>query len=133
MVVEEVLILVEEVVAVVVKKMTVEEEVTVVVKDSCYLLLFSNSCLSFNLLNLSLITKSTPGGPGAFYLSSLAISFFPMSSSFNKETTTGFSASNVEISSETSSTGFYLLRTFLLIGSSFCLKLALLIRSLVTS
>ena len=33
------------------------------------LLLFSNSCLSFNLFNLSLITKSTLGGPEAFFIS----------------------------------------------------------------
>ena len=30
------------------------------------LLPFSNSCLSFNLLNLFLIAKSIPGGLGAF-------------------------------------------------------------------
>ena len=40
------------------------------------LLLFSNSCLSFNLFNLSLITKSVPGGRGALFISSLATSFF---------------------------------------------------------
>ena len=94
------------------------------------LLLFSNSDLSFNLFNLPLIIKSVPGGLGAFFKSSLATSFFPTSGSFSKEPTTGFSASNVEISSKTSSIGFCLLRIFLLIGSSFCLKLALLILSL---
>ena len=44
------------------------------------------------------MVKSTPGGPGAFLISSLAMDFFPTSSSFNKEPTIGFSASNVEMS-----------------------------------
>ena len=43
-------------------------------------LLFSNSCLHFKLFNMSLITKSVPGGP-EFFISSLAISFFPIPSS----------------------------------------------------
>ena len=48
------------------------------------LLLFSNSCLPFNLFNMSLITKSVSGGPEAFFISSLAISFFLISSSLLK-------------------------------------------------
>ena len=71
--------------------------------------------------------KSIPGSFRAFFISLLARSFFPTSSSFSKEPTIGFLASNVEISSKTSSTGFCLLIIFLLIGSSFCLKLTLLI------
>ena len=54
------------------------------------LLLISNSCLSFNLFNLFLIPKTVPGGTGAFFISSPATSFFPTSSSFSKEPTTGF-------------------------------------------
>ena len=50
------------------------------------------------------------------------MSFFPTSSSFNKEPTIGFSASNVEISSKTSSSGFCLFIIFLRIGSSFLPK-----------
>ena len=52
------------------------------------------------------MTKSTPDGPGAFFISSLATCFLPTSSSFSKEPTIGFSASNVEMSSKTSSRGF---------------------------
>ena len=80
------------------------------------LLLSFGSGLSFNLSNLFLMAKSTPGGLGDFFISSLAISFLPKSSFFSKEPTTGFSASNVEISSKTSSSGFCLLIIFLLIG-----------------
>ena len=79
-----------------------------------------------------MIIKSIPGGPGAFFISSLATYFFPTSNFFRKEPTTGFSVSNVEIPSKTSSIGFYLLKIFFLIGSSFCLKLTLLILSLFT-
>ena len=78
------------------------------------------------------MAESIPGGLGAFFISSLAISFFPISIPFNKEQTIGFSATNVEVSSKASSNGFYLLIIFLLIGSSFCLKLALLILPFVT-
>ena len=58
------------------------------------------------------MTESIPGGLETFFISSLAISFFPTSSSFNKEPTIGFSAPNVEISSETISSGFCLLIIF---------------------
>ena len=76
------------------------------------LLSLSNSSLSFNLFNLFLMTKSVPGGPGAFFISSLATSFLSTSSSFSKEPTVGFSASNFEISSKTSSSRFCLLKIF---------------------
>ena len=88
--------------------------------------------LFFNFSNLFLTANSTPGCLGAFFISSLAMSIFPTSSSFRSDTTIGFSASNVEISLRTSSSRFYLLKIFLLIGSNFCLKLALLILSFVT-
>ena len=81
-------------------------------------LLFSNSFQSFNLFNPFLMTKSTPGGPGAFFISSLATSFLPTSSSFSKEPTVGFSASNVEISSKTTSSGFCLLKIFCLLAQA---------------
>ena len=81
--------------------------------------LFSNSCLFFNLFNLFLIIKSSPAGPGAFFISSLATSFLPTSSSFSKEPTIGFSASNVEISSKTSSSGFVFLKYFCLLDQAF--------------
>ena len=58
------------------------------------------SGLFFNFSNLFLMTKCTPGGLDVFFLSSLVMSFFPTSISF------GFSASNVEMSSKTSSSGF---------------------------
>ena len=90
------------------------------------------SGLFFDFSNLFLMAKSTPGGLVAFFISSLAMSFFPTSSSFSSDPTIGFSSSNVESSSKTSSSGFYLLKIFLLIGSNFCLKLALLILSFVT-
>ena len=72
-----------------------------------FLLLLSllNLCLFFNLFNVFLMTKSTPDGPGAFFISSLATCFLPTSSSFSKEPTIGFSASNVEMFSKTSSRG----------------------------
>ena len=90
------------------------------------------SGLFFNFSNPFLMAKSTPGGLVAFFISSLAMSFFPTSSSFSSDPTIGFSSSNVETSSKTSSSGFCLLKIFLLIGSNFCLKLALLIISFVT-
>ena len=77
------------------------------------------------------MVKSNPGGPGAFFIRSLATSFFPTSSSLSNEPIMGFSASNVEISSNINSKGFCHLKIFLLIGSSFCLKLTLLSLSLV--
>ena len=69
---------------------------------------------------------------GALLMRSLAISFLPTVSSLNKKSTIGFLASNVEMSSKTNSSGFCLLAIILLIGSSFCLKFALLILSFVT-
>ena len=77
-------------------------------------------CLSFNLFNRFLITISNPGGVGVYLIRSLDKFFFPKSSSLRREPTIGFSASNVEISSKTSSKRFCLLRIFLFIGSSFC-------------
>ena len=50
--------------------------------------------LSFDLFNLFLIAKSISDGLGAFFISSLAISFFSTSSFFSKEPTIRFSASN---------------------------------------
>ena len=88
--------------------------------------------LSFNLFNLFLIAKSTPGGPGSFFTRSPAVSFFYPSSSLSKDPYIGFSAWKVDISPKTSSNGFCLVKIFFFIGSSFCLKLALLILSLVT-
>ena len=95
------------------------------------LLLFVGSCLSLNLFSRFLIAKS-PGGPGACFIRSLAKTFFPTSSSLSRAPTIGFSESKVKISSKTSSRGFCHLKIFLLIGSSFCRKLALLILSFVT-
>ena len=88
--------------------------------------------LSFNLFNLFLMTRSTPGGPGSFFTRSPAVSVFLPSSSLSKDPTIGFSASKVNISSKTSSIGFCLLKIFFFIGSSFYLKLALLILSLLS-
>ena len=96
------------------------------------LLSATGSCLSLNLSNLFLREISTPGGLGAFFTRSLATCFLLIPSFLSKEPTIGFSASKVDMSSKTSSRGFCLLRIFLLIGSSFCQKLALFILSLVT-
>ena len=76
------------------------------------------------------MAKSIAGSFGAFFISLLAISFFPTSSYFSKEPTIGFLVSNIEISSKKSSTRFCLLIIFLLIESSFSLKLTLLIYAL---
>ena len=54
--------------------------------------------LSFNLFNLFLIAKSTPGGPGSFFRRSPAVSFFHPSSSLSKDPYIGFSARKVDIS-----------------------------------
>ena len=81
------------------------------------------SGLFFNFSNRFLMAKSTAGGLGAFLISSLPMSIFPAYSSFSSYPTIRFSASNVEISSKTSSSGFCFLKIFLLIGSNFCLKL----------
>ena len=96
------------------------------------LLLFVGFCLSLNLFNQSLRAKSCHGGPGAGFIRLLAKTFFPTSSSLSREPTIVFSASKVEISSKASSNGLCLLKIFLLIGASFCQKLALIILSLVT-
>ena len=70
------------------------------------LLFLLNLLLSFcNASSLFYILKSTPG-VGAFLTRSLAISFFPMSSSCKKDPTIGFCASKVEMSLNTSSRGF---------------------------
>ena len=58
------------------------------------------SGLFFNFSNLLLMAKSTPGGLGAFLISSLAISFFPTFSSVSSDLSIGFLASNIEISSK---------------------------------
>ena len=59
------------------------------------------------------MTKSTPGGPAAFFTRSPAISFFPLSSSPSEDPTTGFSdLSKVDKSLNTSSSGFCLLKVF---------------------
>ena len=96
------------------------------------LLSFGNGVIPFNLSNLFLISNSLPGSLGKFLVKSLSVPFLKKSSSLSKESTMGFSASNVETSSNTSSKGFRLQRIFLLIASNFCLKLALLMQSLVT-
>ena len=82
---------------------------------------------SFSLFSLFCIRKSNPGGPGAFFYQITSYIFFPTSSSLGKESMIGFSVSNVETSSDINLKGFRLLKIFLLIGSSFYLKLALLI------
>ena len=51
---------------------------------------FFGSGLFFIFSNLFLMAKSTPGDLGTFFISSLAMSFFPTSSSFNREPTIGF-------------------------------------------
>ena len=96
------------------------------------LLLFVGPCLSLDLFNRSLIAKSWSGGPGTCFIRWLAKTFFPTSRSLSREPTIGFSASKVEISSKTTYRGFCRLKIFLLIRSSFCWKLALLILSFVT-
>ena len=66
-----------------------------------------------------------PGAePGA---KSLSVPFFFTSISLSKKPTMRFYASNVDMFSKTSSKGFCLWIIFLMIGSNFCLKLALLI------
>ena len=71
-------------------------------------------------------------GFGAFLTRSLTIPFLPISSYLSKEPTTGFCTSNVETSWKRSWRGFCLWKIFFDIGSSFCLKLALLSLSRVT-
>ena len=85
-----------------------------------------------NLSSLFFISNSLPGWLGKDFIKSLSGPFFFKSISLNRLPTTGFSESKVEMSSKTSSRGFCLLIMFLLMGSSFCLKLASLILSLVT-
>lgn len=87
---------------------------------------------SFNVFNIILMAKSSPGGPGAFLTRSLAIRFLLRSVSLSMDPTIGFSASKVDMSLKTSSSGFCLLKILLFIGSRFRLKLALLILSLIT-
>ena len=48
------------------------------------------SGLFFNFSNLSLMAKSTPGALGAFFISSLPMSFFPTYSPFSSDPTIGF-------------------------------------------
>ena len=92
--------------------------------------------LSFNLLNLFVVAKSTPGGPGTFFTRSPppppSSYFMSPLSSHSRDPTIGFSTSKNDISSKTISSGFCLLKILFFIGSSFCLKLALLILSFVT-
>ena len=84
-------------------------------------LLLLNLFLSFrNASNLFCMFKSPPG-LGAFLISSLTRSSFPMSSSRSKDPTTGFCASKVEISSNTSLRGFCRQKIFFDIRSSLCL------------
>ena len=132
MAVEKISLEVVVVVVVAVNKMTVEGGGDGASERLLLLLSLLNSSLSFNLFNLFLMTKSVPSGPGAFFISLLATSFLPTSGSFSKQPIIGFSASNVEISSKRSSSGFCLLKIFLFIGSSVCLKLILLILSFFT-
>ena len=70
--------------------------------------------------------SSVSPGFGAFLTSLLVMSFLPISSSLSKEPTTGFCASNVEMSWKTSWRGFSLQKIFFDIGFRFCLRLALL-------
>ena len=88
--------------------------------------------LEWSLFNYHYYGKIHSWWSWGFFISLLTMSFFPTYSSFNKEPRTGFSASNIEMSSKTTSSGFCLLIIFLLIGSSFCLKLTLLIQPFVT-
>ena len=71
--------------------------------------------LFFNLFNLFQMAKSTLAGPDACFTRSPAVTII------------GFSASKVDISSKTSSSGFCFLKIFFFLGSSFCLKLTLVI------
>ena len=84
-----------------------------------------------NVTNLFCKSKSMPG-LGAFLINSLARSFFPVSSFWSKDPTTGVWTSKVEMSSNTSSSGFCHRKIILAIGSNFCVKLALLSLSCVT-
>ena len=76
--------------------------------------------LTFNF-NLFLMAKSSPGGPGSFFARSPAVRFLPLSSSRSNDPTIGSSASNVDISSYTSSSGFCCLKIFFFIWFNFCL------------
>ena len=87
-----------------------------------------SSLKEFSIFCMSLVSP----GFRAFLTRSLAMSFLPISSSLAKELTIGFCASNVEMSWKTSLRGFCLRKIFFDIGSSFCLKLALLKLSRVT-
>ena len=98
-------------------------------KEEVVVLVVEKYCFFFLLI---LMAKSTPGGPGAFFTRSPAVSFLPLSRSLSKYSTIGFSASKVNIYSKTKFEWICLLKISLFIGSNFCLKLALLIPSLVT-
>ena len=83
--------------------------------------------MSRNLSSLFCISNSFAGWLDKDLIKSLSVCFLFKSISLSKDPTIGFSASNVETSSKTTSRGFCLFKIFLLIGSSFCLKLASLI------
>ena len=90
------------------------------------------SLVFFRSFGLFCIRRSILAGRSTFFIRSLVLSLLLTLSCLSGVPTIGFLASNVETSSKTSLIGFFLLIIFLAIGSSFCLKLALLILSAVT-
>ena len=108
------------VVLVVVLKMLMVEVKVVAINHCCFRCFFSGH-LGYENINTW----------WCLFISSMVMTFLPTLSSLSSERTIGFSVSNVETSSKASSIGFCLLMIFLAIGSNFCLKLALLIMSLV--
>ena len=77
-----------------------------------------------NLSSFFCISNLFPGRLGKDLIKSLSICFLFKSISLSKDSTIGFSASNVDSSSKTTWRGFFLLKIFLLMGSNFCLILA---------
>ena len=88
--------------------------------------------MSRSLPILFCISNSSPGWLGKDLIKSLSVCFLFKSISLSRNPTIAFSASKVDMSSNTSSRGFCLLKMFLLIGSNFYLKLASFVLSLVT-
>ena len=99
--------------------------------ENWFLLLLLKKLSPLKASSLFCMSLVSPGF-GAFLRRLLAMSVLPISSSLSKEPTTGFCASDFEMSWKTSSRGFYLWKIFFDIRSTFYLKLALLSLSRVT-
>ena len=74
--------------------------------------------LSFNLFNIFLMTKSTPGSPGAFFTRSIPGRFLLLRFLSN-DPTIGFSASKVDTSSKQAQLDFVCLKYFFLLDLIF--------------